>query len=138
MQKIYSKFRADQLLHVLVNTHDTFYNRIDLSPEEEYLQLSLISLPQSKTIKPHIHNPRSDVLPRISAITQECWIVLRGSIKVRLFDLDSSLLEGKVLTPGWVLVTFHGGHALECLEDNTLVIECKNGPYQGKDYTLLE
>jgi len=37
-----------------------------------------------------------------------------------------------------MLVTFYGGHALEGGTAGALMIECKNGPYLGRDYTVFE
>jgi len=135
MKKIYSIAEPSRLLHVIFNTNEPFENRADLCDNEQWLQVSVINLPASKKVNPHIHNPRP---PSASAgITQECWIILRGQIKISLFDLDRKLLHQQELSQGHLLVTFYGGHSLECETEGALMIECKNGPYAGRDYTAF-
>ena len=137
MNKIYSKSEPGRLLHVILDTNEPFENRLDLSDGKEWLQVSVMKLPADKKVNPHIHQPRAADAPA-AGITQECWIVLRGEIRARLFDLDQTLLHQQALSPGHLLVTFYGGHALECGGAGAVMVECKNGPYLGRDYTAFE
>ena len=57
--------------------------------------------------------------------------MIRGKIRVRLFDIDHSPLDEQVLSAGCLLVTYDGGHSLECIEEDTVMLEFKNGPYEG-------
>jgi hypothetical protein len=102
------------------------------------LQVSALKLPAAKKVNPHLHHPRAPNPSAGPGITQECWIVLRGEIKVSLFDLDQRPLHQQALSQGQLLVTFYGGHALECGTAGAMMIECKNGPYLGRDYTTFE
>lgn len=138
MNKIYSKSEPGRLLHVILDTNEPFENRLDLCDGGEWLQISVMQLPAAKKVNPHIHNPRAQNPPGGLGITQECWIVLRGEIKIRLFDLDQALLHQQALSQGHMLVTFYGGHALESGTAGARMIECKNGPYLGVDYTAFE
>ncbi len=138
MNKIYSKSEPGRLLHVIFDTNEPFENRQDLSDGREWLQVSAMKLPADKKVNPHIHQPRAQAPPGGPGITQECWIVLQGEIQARLFDLDQTLLHQQALTPGHLLVTFYGGHSLECGPAGAMMIECKNGPYLGRDYTTFE
>jgi hypothetical protein len=138
LNKIHSKTEPGRLLHVILNTNEPFENRLDLCEGAEWLQVSVLNLPAAKKVNPHIHHPRAQPPPGGAGITQECWIILRGEIKVRLFDLDQTLLHQQILPAGHMLVTFYGGHALECEAAGALMIECKNGPYVGRDYTVFE
>jgi hypothetical protein len=36
-----------------------------------------------------------------------------------------------------MLVTFRGGHSFKTLSDPTTLIECKVGPYVGRDYEFI-
>jgi hypothetical protein len=136
VNKIYSKAEPERLLHVIFNTNEPFENRIDLSDGKEWLQVSVMNIPPAKKVNPHIHKPRAAAAG--AGITQECWIVLRGEIRARLFDLDQTLLHEQALSQGHMLVTFYGGHSLECGTDGAMMIECKNGPYLGRDYMAFE
>ena len=58
-------------------------------------------------------------------------------LDVKLYDVDASLLKSIVLSAGWLLVTFRGGHGFSAVETPTTVIECKLGPYIGRDYEFI-
>ena len=134
MKKIFSKTNPERLLHVVFDTNEPFENRADMSSDNQWLQVSVLNLSAGKKVNPHIHNPREQVASSAPSVTQECWIVLRGEIKASLFDLDRTFLHEQNLSQGHLLVTFSGGHSLE-VENGALMIECKNGPYLGRDYT---
>jgi hypothetical protein len=125
---VYSKVKPGQLLHVVNRKSEIIEKRDDISPPEEYLQVSCFSLPKDKTFRAHKHVP----LERHTDITQESWIVIQGKIKAMLYDLDDQLLVEKILEPGDISLTFRGGHNYLSLEDNTLVYEYKTGPYMGQ------
>jgi hypothetical protein len=137
LNKIYSKSEPGRLLHVIVDANEAFENRLDLCEHEQWLQVSLIKLPAGKKVNPHIHQPRQPRPEASPGITQECWIVLRGELTIRLFDLDHAPLHQQALSQGNMLMTFYGGHSLEC-ERGALMVECKNGPYLGRDFTSFE
>jgi hypothetical protein len=130
---IYSKVNPGQLLHAIANAMESGSSRTDISPPDQFLQVSIVPLPSGKKLSPHIHAPRQAAAPG-ATITQESWLVLRGKIRVRLFDLDHTFLDEEELLPGFLLVTFYGGHSLECLEKDTVMLEFKNGPYLGRDF----
>jgi hypothetical protein len=127
-----------RLLHAIVDTSRAGQGRVDVSPAEEWLQLSIITLDAGGSIRPHTHDVRPLTEKASAWVTQEAWLVLRGSIRVRLYDEDHGLLEETSLDAGRMLVTFHGGHAFSGAEQGTLLLECKNGPFTGRAYTAFE
>lgn len=132
--RLFSRIHPERMLHVIfIASEDQQDGRIDLSPPEEYLQISLVHLPVDKGVAPHKHVPRS----RTSTITQESWIVLDGAIDVQLFDVDDTVLDARTLTAGSVLLTLGGGHAFVAARSAARIIECKNGPYLGRDHVPL-
>ena len=135
MQEFYSTIDG-RLLHVVNRKEDISSKRVDICPNDKYLQVSCFSLPKEKTFKPHKHIP----LERSTDITQESWVVIQGKIKAILYDLDDTILEEVVLNRGDCSITFEGGHNYESLEDDTLVYEYKTGPYFGqkKDKVVIE
>jgi len=128
MEKIYSKIKPEILLHIINKINDTSFQRHDLSPKEEYLQVAYFSMEKGKEISPHKHIKQI----RTTDITQESWLVIKGSIKINLYDLDDKIIKESILNPGDCLITFRGGHNFTVLEDNTLIYEYKIGPYFGK------
>lgn len=127
-----------QLLHAIVDTREVVTGRVDVSPPTERLQLSVVALKEGASVPPHIHQPRAKSAALVPFLTQESWIILRGAINVRLYDEDGHCIAVEKLTAGQLLVSFHGGHAFDQAELNTLIIECKNGPYEGRDYSVIE
>ena len=126
MRKIYSKVNPDVLLHI-VNKQSEISERKDMCPADEFLQMACFKLDGGKTFKPHKH-----IAKHVQHdITQESWIVVRGSVKAILYDLDDTIIEEVHLMQGDCSITFRGGHNYVCLEDNTLIYEAKTGPYLG-------
>lgn len=126
MRTIYSKVKPDVLLHI-VNSSQEIGNRKDMCPSDQFLQMASFSLNKGKTFKPHKHIPKHVE----HDITQESWIVIKGSVRAILYDLDDTILEEVDLMQGDCSITFRGGHNYLCLEDDTLVYEAKTGPYLG-------
>lgn len=132
-ESVYSRIDSTKLLHALASAFQEGNARVDLSPPSEFLQASIVPLGEGRRVAPHIHSPRDTAAPGPS-VTQESWLVLRGRIRVELFDLDQSPLVQREMSAGQLLVTFYGGHALECIEPGTIVLEFKTGPYLGRDF----
>lgn len=129
MEKIYSKIYPEVLLHVINRKEKIIPPRQDLSPEKEYLQVSCLMLDKNKSSKPHKHIRQI----RTTDITQESWIIIEGEIRIKLYDLDDKVIQETTLKPGDCLVTFQGGHELTALDPDTIIYECKTGPYLGKE-----
>jgi hypothetical protein len=134
VQKVFSAIDSSILLHVIMNTAAVSSERIDLSPSAEFLQLSVVPLNAGRGVKPH----RALARPLGGhGQVQESWIVMRGAIDVSLYDTDGSFLRSATLPAGWLLVTFRGGHGFSTVDEHTTIIECKLGPYVGRDYEFI-
>jgi len=125
MEKIYSKFQSDKLIASIMRCDDLSDYRVDLSPDEEFLQVCGRFLKAGTKVPAHRHNK----IIRESNITQEAWVVLEGSVKVMFYDLDDLLLHTTNIERGDCVVLFRGGHSLEVVDKNTLFYEFKTGPY---------
>ena len=137
MEKIYSKVDPTKLLHLIQRLDEIKEPRVDLIPEEHFIQCSILKMENGKTFKPHKHiwkNRTGDV------IAQESWVVIKGSVKCIFFDIDDTVIATPTLKPGDASFTLEGGHTYEILEDDTLVYEYKTGPYEGQklDKTFLD
>ena len=129
VNKIYSKIEPSKLLHLTASINSMLANRIDIAPENEFLQLALLKMEKGKTFKPHKH-----ILHRkITNIAQESWFVYKGSVKCIFYDLDDSIIDEVILKEGDFSMTFRGGHNYEILEKDSLVLEYKTGPYLGME-----
>lgn len=100
--------------------------RVNLSDDNEILQGSCKRLSPGCDFTAHIHLP----VMRTTQGTQESWVVVKGCVRVILYDVDESVLYTLLLNAGDCLLTFRGGHSMTILED-TLLYEFKNGPYFG-------
>jgi hypothetical protein len=129
MEKIYSKVDG-RLLHV-VNRISNFKNRTDVIPEDNFLQCAILKMEKGKTFPPHKHITKNRHYPE--QIAQESWVVIKGSVKCILYDLDDTIISEPVLYPGDASFTLFGGHTYKILEDDTLVYEYKTGPYEGQE-----
>ena len=136
MKLIYSTIQPDKLLHI-INRLDEIATRTDVCPPEQFIQLATLRMNRGKTFLPHKHIYKSG---EDKVIAQESWVVIQGSVKVILYDLDDSIIAEEIINKGDCSITFYGGHNYYILEDNTVVYEYKTGPYKGQilDKEFLE
>lgn len=99
------------------------------SKDEEYIQVGSWRYNQGKELLAHIHNEVKREVLR----TQEVLLVTQGKVKACIYDLQERLAEEIVVQAGEILVLLQGAHGYTILEDDTRVIEIKNGPYLGAD-----
>ena len=136
-ESIYSKIEQGVLLHQLFRPNNfKSPNRINISPENESIQVAHLSLNKFQTFNAH-----KDILfDRNMPIAQESWVVVSGMVRIFYFDLDDSLLTTKDIKSGECSITYRGGHNYQSLEENTVVYEFKTGPYYGieKDKVFLK
>ena len=137
MEKISSKVDPNKLLHIIVRKEDLTPGRVEVVPEDQFIQCALLNMEKGKTFKPHKHIRKERTR---NVIAQESWIVIQGSVKCIFYDLDDQIISTPTLYPGDASFTLEGGHNYEIQEDNTLVYEYKTGPYEGQslDKTIID
>ncbi len=60
-------------------------------------------------------------------------------MSVRELPSSSELAMQCSRCSGFILVMYNGGHSLECLDEDSVMLEFKNGPYIGRDFqTFLD
>ena len=129
-ERIYSNQHPDQLLATVFNIDRLDVPRYNAADEHEILQVSAIQLAQGRVVKPHQHLPTE----RNTVGTQESWILWQGRVQVKLYDLDQVLVKEFELGAGDCMVLYRGGHSFTVLDNNTKLIEIKNGPYYGSEH----
>lgn len=87
-------------------------------------QLAIINQPAGKQIARHVHT----LFPREVKYTQETLVIVKGLLRVDLYDSHKRLRDSFVLGAGDVILLVSGGHGFSILED-CLMIEVKQGPY---------
>lgn len=130
MEFIYSKIETEKLLHI-INRFDEISKRQEVVPENNFIQCATLKMEKGKTFRPHKHIEKTRTYEK--QIAQESWVVIKGSVKCKFYDLDNQLISEPILYPGDASFTLYGGHTYEILEENTVVYEYKTGPYEGQE-----
>lgn len=100
------------------------------SDDAEYIQVGIWGhYGQGKKLQEHIHNE----FERTAKRTYEVLYVIKGRIKAKIYSLAEEYVETVIVQAGEVLVLLECGHGYEILEDDTTVLEVKNGPYAGSE-----
>jgi hypothetical protein len=99
------------------------------SEDNEFIQAGAWWYDEGKELMPHIHNE----VPRSINRTQELLYIRKGKILAKIYDLEENLVEELVASEGDTLILLNSGHGYKILEDDTQVLEVKNGPYLGAE-----
>ena len=59
--------------------------------------------------------------------------MVKGAIEARIFDLDLVPVETLTVKQGEMLILLESAHGYTILEEDTTVLEFKNGPFLGAD-----
>ena len=129
MEKIYSKVEEGKLLHI-INRLSDINGRTEVIPENNFIQCATLKMEKNKTFPPHKHITKDRHYKE--QIAQESWIIIKGSVRCILFDIDDQIIATPILYPGDASFTLYGGHTYEILEQDTVVYEYKTGPYEGQ------
>ena len=130
MKYIYSKKHPEDLLHIINRVGD-IDGRSDITPADKFLQVATFNFDTDVKVRAHQHRWKNP--PKTQVIAQESWVVIKGSIKVFLYDTDGSLLVEEIISDGDCTITFDVGHKFDVLEENTIMYEFKTGPYLGRE-----
>jgi hypothetical protein len=97
------------------------------SEDKDFLQVATWNYNSGKHLKAHGHK----ICERVSDRTNEVIYIKSGKIKAYFYNENDKLVKEEELSAGDIIVIYSGGHAYDILEDNTQVLEIKNGPYPG-------
>ena len=131
MKHIFSKKNPEKLLHI-INKFEEISDRTNVIPNDNFLQLATLRMEEGTKFRPHQHIWKPS--PTEKVIAQESWVVIKGSVKVFMYDIDGKLLTTEIITQGDCSITLEGGHTYEILEEDTVVYEYKTGPYMGIEH----
>ncbi|GJL65413.1 MAG: hypothetical protein NPIRA05_03840 [Nitrospirales bacterium] len=99
------------------------------SEESEFIQVGTWGYQGGKELLPHSHNKVEREVDR----TQEVLFVRKGALLASVYNLMNEKVREIRLSEGDIIILLSGGHGYEILEDETQVLEIKNGPYAGAD-----
>lgn len=96
-----------------------------LTPNETFIQAGTWWYGAGKDLRAHrhIHNPRE------ASRTEETIVIQSGRLRVDLYDKAGKIFHVEELVAGDIGVILEVGHGYKVLEDNTKVVEVKNGPF---------
>jgi len=121
---------ADGIVLAKKMTIDDFAPGLNFfSNEEDALQIGSWNYQAGQKLAAHNHN----IVSRESNRTQEFIVLLRGSLRADIYTEGDVFVESVIIHAGEGLLNLAGGHGYEILDDDTIVIESKNGPYPGAE-----
>ncbi len=123
MQQI--KDKKDNLLCIIYRDSDWVEGLNFITDNPLFIQVGSWWYQGGKKLAKHKHN----LVPREANITQEMVYVKSGSMKATIFDQEMEYVTELTLNTGDLAIMAYGGHGYEILEDNTKIIEAKNGPF---------
>ena len=118
-----------QIISIIYRDKDWVKGLNFITPDELFVQVGSWWYDKGKKLDSHIHKE----FDRNSTRTQETIYVKQGSVKVFLFTEEEEFFKDYILNQGDLAVFGYGGHGYEILEDDTQIIESKNGPFISVD-----
>ena len=106
-----------------------------LTPDETFIQAGTWWYPSGKILKAHRHK----INERTAERTQETVIVMNGSMRIDFYDDANNIFQQETVKTGDICIILTIGHGYQILEDNTRIVEVKNGPFTSveKDKELI-
>lgn len=99
------------------------------SSDQDYVQAGTWGYSSGKELLAHSHNEVKREVLR----TQEVLFIRKGSVRAAIYNDNDVKVGDLVASEGDILILLAGGHGYSILENDTQVIEIKNGPYIGAD-----
>jgi len=115
----------DMIIAIIYRDNDWVEGLNFITPNDLFIQVGSWWYQKGKKLDSHIHNN----FDRVAKRTQEMTYVKKGAMKVILYDEEQNYLKDFILKEGDLAVFAYGGHGYEILEENTKIIETKNGPF---------
>jgi glutamine cyclotransferase len=99
------------------------------SDEQDFVQVGTWKYNAGKQLLAHKHNQ----FARVTNRTHEVIYVKKGRMLAYIFDLDGKLITDIELQTGDTLILLECGHGYRILEEDTQILEVKNGMYYGAE-----
>lgn len=77
-------------------------------------------------LRPHYHKVRDRMRAHK---TLEFLYIIRGKVEANFYRPNRQLVRTVILQEGDCIMLYDGGHGFKVLENNTVFIEVKNGPF---------
>ena len=113
----------DKIISIIYRDEDWVEGLNFITPNDMFIQVGSWWYKKGKNLEKHVHKE----FARSANRTQECVYVRKGSMRVKLYTEELKFFKQFDLQTGDLAVFAYGGHGYEILEDNTQIIESKNG-----------
>lgn len=123
-----------QIISIIYREKDWVKGLNFITPDDHFIQVGSWWYDEGKILDSHVHKS----FDRVASITQETIYVKQGSVRVLLYTNDFEFLQDYILYEGDLAVFGYGGHGYEILEDDTQIIESKNGPFTGVEQDKIK
>ncbi len=117
------------ILAIIIKDSDWEQGLTFPSSEQDFQQVGLWRYNKGVKLAPHVHLAE----PRNVLRTQEVVFIKKGRMRADIYTENEKFLKSIELNKGDTAILLNGGHGYEILEDDTMVLEVKNGPYAGSD-----
>ncbi|HJP13360.1 MAG: hypothetical protein QF701_05140 [Nitrospinota bacterium] len=101
-----------------------------MTDDEIPLQVIVLNRPKGAVTKAHYH--LVEERPSVNTTRHQILLCQRGKVRVGVFTKEGDYLGDAILNPG-DLILMYEGHEVEFLEDDTKLIEIKEGPFPETD-----
>ena len=118
----------NQLYAFVCSLNDVSKGLEFLSDDTDFIQLGTWNYEKNFSTVPHYHLEHD----KPSNLTQEVVLVHKGSVKCRLFTKEVNYVDEVDINEGELIVQIYGVHEYIMNEDS-IVLEIKNGPYYGPE-----
>jgi len=116
----------DGTLVAIVANFNSFQEGISFyGKREDPMQVLAFRYNRDHVMRDHMHIPRDRVVHK----TQEAVIVFKGRAEVRTFDERGKVLDVRNIGAGDIYMSYSGGVGYTVLENDTIMVEVKVGPY---------
>lgn len=107
-----------------------------VTEDDKSIQVATMKWDEGHHMVAHKHN----TYPRVAYRTNEVFIVIAGRVSATIYNEDGKVVDYVLLGKGDIAMFFAGGHAFDIVDDETEIIEVKNGPFLGveTDKTFFE
>lgn len=113
-------------VYAIIHRKEDWKKGLDfLTSDQMSVQVGTWNYDKGRILDSHIHK----TYDRVTSKTEEVTFVVKGKMKVTLFDIDLNYFDEFILNEGDLSVVSYGGHGYEILEDDTMILEAKNGPF---------
>lgn len=99
-----------------------------LTKNEDFIQAATFHYEGGHVMRAHRHIERT---PPEKFRTEEVLLVWKGAVLCTIYELNNQQRIERILKPGDYVIVHNGGVSYEVLEDDTILLEVKSGPYPG-------